>query len=49
MGGNWGELAFGGTVNLNKNVSAYGEVSTNFGNPVHTDYQFSAGIRFSFW
>ncbi|MBR6000372.1 MAG: autotransporter outer membrane beta-barrel domain-containing protein, partial [Oxalobacter sp.] len=49
LGGNWGELAFGGTVNLNKNVSAYGEVSTNFGNPVHTDYQFSAGIRFSFW
>ena len=48
MDGTWGEFAVGGTANLNKNVSIYGEAQADVGNPVHTDFQFSAGVRFNF-
>lgn len=48
MGGTWGEFALGGTWNITKNLSAYGEMETTAGNPVRTTYQFSAGMRYSF-
>ena len=48
MGGTWGEFAIGGTYNLNKNLSFYGEAETTSGNPVRTTYQISAGMRYSF-
>ena len=48
MGGTWGEFAIGGTYNLNKNLSHYGEAETTSGNLVRTTYQMSAGMRYSF-
>ncbi len=48
MGGIWGEFAVGGTWNINKRLSAYGEMETTAGNPVRTTYQFNAGLRLHF-
>ncbi|MBS7327281.1 MAG: autotransporter outer membrane beta-barrel domain-containing protein [Oxalobacter sp.] len=48
MGGTWGEFAVGGTWNINKRLSAYGEMETTVGNPVRTTYQFNAGLRLHF-
>lgn len=48
MGGTWVEYAIGGTYNLSKNLSIYGEAETTSGNPVRTTYQVSAGMRYSF-
>lgn len=48
MGETWAEYALGGTYNLSKNLSAYGEMETTSGNPVRTTYQVSAGLRYSF-
>ncbi len=48
MGGTWGEFAVGGTWNINKRLSAYGEMETTAGNPVRTTYQFNAGLRLLF-
>ncbi len=48
MGGTWGEFAVGGTWNINKRLSAYGEMETTAGNPVRTTYQINAGLRLHF-
>lgn len=48
MGGTWGEFAVGGTYQMSKHLSAYGEMETTVGNPVRTTYQFNAGLRLSF-
>ncbi len=48
MGGIWGEFAIGGTWNINRRMSAYGEMETTAGNPVRTTYQLNAGIRIHF-
>ena len=48
MGGTWVEYALGGTYNLTKHLSAYGELETTSGSPTRTTYQVSAGLRWSF-
>lgn len=48
LGGTWGELSFGGTVNFTKNFSAYGEFQTAFGSPVDTPYMWNIGARYAF-
>lgn len=48
MGGTWGEFALGGTLNVNKSLSIYGEMETTTGSPVRTTYEFDAGLRLNF-
>ena len=48
VSGTWGEFVIGGTYNVTKNLSAYGEVQTTTGSPIENEWQASVGIRYNF-
>ena len=48
LGGTWGEFAFGGTLNVSKNLAGYAEFMTTVGTPVKTPYQWNLGMRYKF-
>ena len=48
LGGTFGEVAVGATMNFTKNISGYGEFQTTFGSPVKSPYQWNVGVRYAF-
>lgn len=48
LGDTWAEFKVGGNVNFGKNLQAFGEVETDAGGKVRTEYRVQLGVRYSF-
>ena len=48
LGGGWWEVGFGANINMSKASHLYVDVEKTFGGEVNTDWQWNAGVRWSF-
>ena len=48
LGGGWWEVGFGANINLSKASHLYVDMEKTFGGEINTDWQWNAGVRWSF-
>lgn len=48
LGGGWWEVGFGANLNLSKATHMYVDMEKTFGGEINTDWQWNAGVRWSF-
>ncbi|WP_304268052.1 autotransporter outer membrane beta-barrel domain-containing protein [Phascolarctobacterium succinatutens] len=48
LGGGWWEVGFGANINLSKASHLYVDMEKTFGGDINTDWQWNAGVRWSF-
>ena len=48
MNGTWYEIGLGANLGIDKNSNLYFDALKTFGGDLRTDWQFNAGLRFTF-